>query len=387
MCSAPVSGILMDQIGLRITKLVGVSLYFIGCLMFAFVRGGTSYLIFPAMIFGAVGAYASVLCNLHVASVFPVWRGMIISGLNGAYESSSVFAFVIAKTSPAFALRDSFILLGCFAFGAGCLVSTFILTQRTTDMRKLAKHATPNASTPEFAEEEEDSVYDREVERLIQYYYPDKKSCFLSEAYTMAYLYFLPGVLRFSLYFSQLDQQLLYSFTHEHEVVNKLLLASSYTSMCAILLSPFTGLVIDYSRKVARQKLESKLAVNNLKPRRIYWYHMCALAPTLFLLATLSFYISCTLYITGQQWVYYTQFVAIVFMGSILPSVTNTFIMTAFPLKYFGTLMGVLSLIGGIFSLVQFGLIQLPIAIGNGFMVVSSVIMFIPPIFLFIGAN
>ncbi|TGZ45654.1 hypothetical protein CRM22_011172 [Opisthorchis felineus] len=381
MCLAPLTGLFMDRIGLRVAKMTSSLIFCIGCFMFAFTSRECSYLLFPAVIFVAVGSLAGIFCNNHISSFFPKARGLVISVQNGAYDSSAVVTFIMAKTFPQISIQTSFVILGCCSVVCSCLIATLFLTQWGKDMEQ-----TPDVTAEMQVDSPDDNEiktrrYQIEVIRVIQGRYPNLKCCFLSLPFWLIILYFMPGLLRFSFYFSQLNAQLTNAFKDDHVVVKRLLEASSAISMCTILLSPVTGVMLDLCRIAYGRRLQHRLndLQHGISDEQIYWAHIRAMAPTLFVISLLSLFISSVTYIKGLEWLYYITFVAVEAFASILASVTSTIVMIAFPVHYFGTVLGVVTFSGGIFCLIQYGLLKAPLMVGNAIMIITSLIMFISP--------
>ncbi|KER32901.1 transporter, major facilitator family protein, partial [Opisthorchis viverrini] len=385
MCLAPLTGIFMDRIGLRVAKMTSTLIFCIGCFMFAFTSRESSYLLFPAVIFVAVGSLAGIFCNNHISSLFPKARGLVISVQNGAYDSSAVVTFIMAKTFPQISIQTSFVILGCCSVVCGCLIAILFLNQWGKDMEQpCSVTAEMQLDSPEdlvAKNEVKTRRYQIEVTRVIQRRYLNLKHCFLSLPFLLIILYFMPGLLRFSFYFSQLNAQLTNAFNDDHVIVKRLLEASSAVSMCTILISPATGILLDLCRIAFGRRLQHRL--NNLQhsisDEQIYWAHLRAMGPTLFVISCLSLFISIVPYIKGLEWLFYVTFVAVEAFASILASVTSTIVMIAFPVHYFGTVLGVVTFSGGIFCLIQYGLLKAPLMVGNAFMIITSLMMFISP--------
>ncbi|VDP00695.1 unnamed protein product [Schistosoma curassoni] len=128
----------MDKVGLRILKLLAAVVYFTGTVMFAFTTGETVPLFYAAGILVALSSICSLICNHQVSSMFPQFRGLCISLLSGAYDSSSVVAYVLSLTYLVFPFKWSFIILACGSIVVGSFVALFILTQKSEDMGKFS---------------------------------------------------------------------------------------------------------------------------------------------------------------------------------------------------------------------------------------------------------
>ncbi|KAG5445032.1 hypothetical protein CSKR_105047 [Clonorchis sinensis] len=237
--------------------------------------------------------------------------------------------------------------------------------------------------------EEEEPAFkqvDSEVARIIGERYPSLKSCLLSWPYALIMLYSSAGNLRFSYYNSGLCRQVKESFSNDQEVVNELLESFSAAAMCALLVSPLNGLIMDLSRRYYNQKLSCELEDIPETPsdEEVYWTHMRALFPTLMILPTLTLLVTITQLVPGHRWLFYFQFVADISFQTMLARLTSTNVMIGFPAEHFGTLMGLVLMGSGLTALVQYALLQTPIQVGNGVMLLISILLYVAPLFYLI---
>ncbi|KAA0186275.1 Solute carrier family 43 member 3 [Fasciolopsis buskii] len=128
------TGFLMDKVGLRFVKLLSVGLYSAGALMFAFTNKTTSPLLFPAGMLVALGSVSSLMCNHQISLMFPTAQGLVIAMFSGAYDSSSVVTFVIARISYTVSLQCSFIAIAIGSLIFGIPTGLFVMTQWAPDM-------------------------------------------------------------------------------------------------------------------------------------------------------------------------------------------------------------------------------------------------------------
>ncbi|VDQ17464.1 unnamed protein product [Trichobilharzia regenti] len=124
--------------------------------MFAFTSASTVPLFYAAGISVALASICSLICNHQVSSMFPQVRGLCISLISGAYDSSTVIAFIISLTYKSFPFKWSFIILAIFAVFVGIFVALFILTRYSRDMGKYA--ASSKKEEVDFSEVSDHSV-------------------------------------------------------------------------------------------------------------------------------------------------------------------------------------------------------------------------------------
>ncbi|KER32906.1 hypothetical protein T265_12738, partial [Opisthorchis viverrini] len=347
---SPLVGIAIDQVGLRFSRLIAASLFTTGSLMFAFANRRTSYLLFPAVFFVAVGSLGGLVCNCYISIWFPKCCGLLLAVQSGAYDSGAAVSFIVVQILPWLSLQTSFILIGALGAVCGILMAVFFLTQHGNQMVPPQEAQEDAPDKKQSGKEEEPALkqVDLEMVRIIEERYPSLKSCLLSWPYALIMLYSSAGNLRFSYYNSGLSRQVNESFSNDQELVNELLETFSAAALCAFLVSPLNWLIIDLSRRYYKQKLSRELEDIPEIPsdEEIYWTNMRALLPTLMILPTLTLLITITQLIPGHRWLFYFQFVADISFHTMLARVTSTNVILGFPAEHFSTLMG-LALMGG----------------------------------------
>ncbi|GAA54585.1 solute carrier family 43 member 3 [Clonorchis sinensis] len=386
MFFSPLTGLLMDRIGLRVAKLVAVYIYTLGSFLFAFTNGNTSYMLFPAVVLVAIGSLANLFCNFFISNWFPKQNGLLLALQNGAFDSSAAVAFFISQTFPKISLQTSFILIGVISAVYGTLMGLFFLKQYGSDMELSPPELLEESLVEDEIKEDETVVIenvDMEVTRVVRRRYPNLKSCFLSSPYALLMFYSPAGNLRYSYYNSSLSKQLNRSFGNDERIVEELLEAFSAVALFAFLVAPVNGLIFDASRKYFHRKLARQLQDSKQKPpdEEIYWTHMRAMYPVLLITATLTLLMTITQFFPGYRALFYMQFVIGIAFQTMSASLKATNVMLGFPVEHFGTLMGVSCLCTAFMALIQLGLLQAPLDVADGLMLLISVLLYIPPLF------
>ncbi|CAL8109285.1 unnamed protein product [Calicophoron daubneyi] len=405
----PLCGLLLDKGGLRVAKLVNICLTFAGALMFGFADGSTSYILFPAMILVSVSGNIGLMCNQQASSLFPRYRGLIVSLISGAFDSSTVVDFIASRTFPRISLKVTFVILACCALVCGLFVALFLLTQYSSGMAKLAadqdvlegdgldEDATENTSVEQVKKEVMDEVrsglglesVDQKVQEIIVSRYPTLKSCFRSYPFLLGTLWYTFGQVRFSYFLAQLSKLLNDSFPGNSSLVNKLLEDSTIFTICGIVMGVIGGAILDACRNAERRRLASLISSSGKQTSddQIYWIYLRALAPPVTLMACCSLILSCILFVRGQQAVFYVAFFFLLVFRSLLTSTLMTLAISSFPTQSFGIVVGVMCVIAGAVSTVQYGLLELSITTSHIICVVISALTFIPPIILFVKSG
>ncbi|KAA3671318.1 MFS transporter, LAT3 family, solute carrier family 43, member 3, partial [Paragonimus westermani] len=394
MCLIPLAGFLMDKVGLRINKLVSVSVVSIGLFMFAFTNSSTGPILFVAMALVSYASLASLICNHQISSQFPRARGVVIALISGAYDSSTAVFFIFAQTYPKISLQTSFIILAVGTLIFGVIMALFFLTQYSEDMTYCDRKSRDDevevlevdggiisqSEKEALSSDGETQDIDAQVTQILDKKYPNLKSCFRSWPFFFVAFWFALGLLRFSYFFSQLSKQLEVAFPGQRDIVDNLLRISSAISMCGFLVAPISGTIMELSKRAYQKQMKLRLANRSGYPvneNELYWTHLRAMAPATTIMSTAALILSSVLFVQQQQFVFYVAFVCHMFLRSLLFSTTATMVIIAFPVRNYGIVYGVANFIAGVMSTIQYGLLEMPVVAGNAICVVISVLMFI----------
>ncbi|VDP53941.1 unnamed protein product [Schistosoma margrebowiei] len=390
MCLIVFAGILMDKVGLRILKLLAVVVYFAGTIMFAFTTGETVPLFYAAGILVALSSICSLICNHQVSSMFPQFRGLCISLLSGAYDSSSVVAYVLSLTYLVFPFKWSFIILACGSVVVGSFVALFILTQKSEDMGKFSSINTEEEKLCEKTSIESSGEMDiyGEISSILDKRYPSLLSCVISLPYLLINLWFTLGLFRFSFYLSHLAKHINDAYSDDKPTADHLLSISSAFFMSSFLLSPVTGLMIDFCLKRARTGIKNMLTNERdlANPDKMYYTLTLGLVPGQGLLALSAVALSAMMFIPSPI-ASYASFVFLVVLRSLLFSCFISFLLSAFPIRYFGTLNGITSAVSGLISLSTNAFLRTSRSTDNYATMAISIGIFIVPIIFLIKSR
>ncbi|CAL8109279.1 unnamed protein product [Calicophoron daubneyi] len=395
----PLGGLMMDKLGLRVSKLVATALMCTGTMLFAFSKESTSEYLFGGSLIVAVSSNINLICNHQGSSMFPKFRGLVVALISGAYDSCTTVTTVASKLYPRISLQTYFTVLAWSALACGTFVALFILTERSVDMEKLAA-TNYSGSKEEDAEGNSGGInkrcqdeveisgainVDNTIRKIIFERYPTLKSCICSCPFLLVTLYFSLSQVRFSYFLATLQAQLNYAFS-DPTIVNEMLVTAIAFTGCGILMGPVSGLLMDFCRLKTQQRIRRILEEPQVKTNleKIYWIHVSALAIPVTILATSSLTISCLVFVTGSKVVYYVAFLVFLLFRSLLFSTVANMLLISFPIENYGLTYGILCLTGGVFSALQFALKQAPILVSNGICLLISILSFIPPTILFI---
>ncbi|CAH8511385.1 unnamed protein product [Schistosoma margrebowiei] len=386
LCLITLAGIFMDRVGLRPLKLVSTLMYAAGTVMFAFTTGKVAPLFFTAGALVALSSICSLICNQQISSMFPHFRGICISLISGAFDSSTVVAYAVSKYHPYFSLQWSFISLSIGSFIMGLFIAMFILTMKSVDMEKFAKTEVTKSvfQSRESCLEESSSVdVDKELSNVINERFPTLRKCIFSASYALINLWITLGLFRFAIFLSQLYRQLVHLFPTDKKLVEHLLEVSSVFSMCGFFAAPVSGVIIDLSLRCSRDKVANILISNkfNVSNRKMYYNYICGLVPAMTIMSIFAVILSTMMFIPNMVAIY-TAFVCLVIVRSLMFSAYVSYLLTGFPIRYFGTLNGISSVISGLFSLLQHIFLHTSGTVANSVSMAASIGLFITPFVL-----
>ncbi|CAH8288786.1 unnamed protein product [Heterobilharzia americana] len=399
MCLIVFAGMLMDLVGLRALKLVATVLYFAGTVMFALTTASTVPLFYAAGIFVALGSICSLICNHQVSSMFPQMRGLCISLISGAYDSSTVIAFVISLTYMSFSFKWSFLILAVCSLIVGLFVAFFILTRYSKDMGEYAASSSkqvdgdmskdPSSNDEPLSTSTTIDVFN-EISLVLDERYPTLKSCLFSSSYLLINIWFTLGLFRFSFYLNHFVKHISSMFNNNEIMKIHLLTASSGFFMCGFFIAPLTGTIIDYFLRNSRKKIQIILIhyqnnnqVDYSTSNMIYYTLVNGLVPSLSLMAIFAILLSIMMFIPHYI-ACYAGFLFLVVIRSLLFSSFISFLLSVFPIRYFGTLNGISSTIAGLFSLIQYAFLTTSPFMDNIITLAISLSISITPIIFFI---
>ncbi|VDQ12849.1 unnamed protein product [Trichobilharzia regenti] len=154
--------------------------------------------------------------------------------------------------------------------------------------------------------------------------------------------------------------------------------------MCGFFAAPISGLIIDVFLRLSRNQVTDMLIKDRkgLTNKKMYYTYISGLIPALTLTALFSLLLSIMMFIPNKSAIY-VAFLCLVILRSLLFSSFVSFLLTCFPIRYFGTLNGISSTVAGLFSLLQHALLHTSGTVANYVSLAVSIGLFIPPIILF----
>lgn len=380
------NGFLFDHFGTTVSRLFGIFLYTMGTLMVAFSSSVLPSLIFPALIFMAVGGILFLITNVQVGNLFGSRRSTIITLYNGAFDSSSALFLVIKLLyESGITVRSSFLFLSaCSIIHVG---RTFFLmpkkiipyplpdnyTYGITCGQSEAPRQEANSNSQAIAEE---SPLTKNVPVKQEKTF---RECLLSRFFAFHLLWLSVMQLRHYLFIGTLNPMLQRLTAGEPSLVSQYINAFAITQLCGILCAPWNGLIMDRHKGKPRAAGETEQEAD-----------LRASVLSLFLTA-----VQCVLFSACASTPYlplqYLTFILQVLNRSFLYGGNAAFISIAFPSCHFGKLYGLILGLSAVVSLLQYPCFALvkdvlngdPLYVNIG-LTVFSLLAFIHPIYIYL---
>ncbi|XP_068181735.1 solute carrier family 43 member 3b [Antennarius striatus] len=348
------NGFIFDRFGTTVARLVGIPLYTMGTLMFAFATPAMSDLLFAALPFLAVGGIMLLITNMQVGNLFGLRRSTIITLYNGAFDSSSALFLVIKILHESgISLQASFLFLSAcsiihllrtfflmpkklipyplpdgYTYGVTCCKSKPLLDQMSQQTIESGNTEMSNEKTPN-----KDAPVNQE--RTL-------RQCLLSRLFLLHLLWLSVIQLRHLLFIGTLNPLLQRLTEGKHSLVSQYLNAFALTQLCGVLCAPWNGLIMDRhkGKPLAEGETEEQADLR-----------ASVLSLTLTSVQCVLFSISAaTPYLPLQ----YLTFILQVINRSFLYGGNAAFISVAFPSIHFGKLYGMVLALSAVFALLQY---------------------------------
>ncbi|VDO03682.1 unnamed protein product [Rodentolepis nana] len=384
-----VIGPLIDHFGLRVINIVSSAINFAGLLMFIFLTPSSAVIIFIASTLSGIGGSGMIICTLSAGQLFTRTSSMVVTLMQGVGDSSSgFFAFVHLAYKAGFSFRTSFVILALGALITGLLNSLFVQSYWLHDMPKYKEDATDEPRDGNVYEVgNEETTVDIRVDAAITEILPTPKRSMRSVTFLVALLFICLGLFQFNFYLAEFSILLDYYFDNP-ETTERLSSVFTFILLGGIPAAFLCGAIIDKIRSVHKPNLENLLALPSGYERNyaVLMYNSRPAAISMYIFAVLTVTVTSLQFIASED-AFYANFVVFLLMRGFLFTTFSITIITAFPLFQFGTIFGTTLTIGGIFSMIQYGLIQLNPKTANSIALILAFLLFIPPTIIYIMSS
>ena len=335
--SACFTGLFLDVFGTLAARTCASIMYFSGSMMLAVSTPQTSYLLYPAMSFYAVGGHWIMMTNIQLGNLNVSKKNSITNLINGAFDSSSVM-FLFIK----FGYDSGKDLAFSTSFFTALVVVQIVHTLAFMPIDNVPYPIEKNydyglirdcdcrfnweRSRPEILTDE-DFV---ELRRRMTFY-----DCILDKTFWFNSLHFSVLSLRDFFYLSTLNSNL---NTLTPDIGHHLNVFGLFQSL-GILVGPVLGIYIDWMARVFR--------ISSSETCRFR-----AIAYGAALTTYVAVVFSCFALFPYIEIQYVTLFLEVVFR-SFISGGNISFLTTFYPSKHFGKLYGVTMTVSGLFGFIS----------------------------------
>ncbi|KAL5017842.1 hypothetical protein ScPMuIL_003564 [Solemya velum] len=321
------------KFGTRTTRILLILMFMTGSLMLAFVTNENPWLLFPGSIFICTSGYGITSTNVQISYLLKKGQSTFIGILNGAFDSSAVFAMAVKIAfENGISRKASYIFLT--ALHSMVAVSTFAFLPKMF----ITKQGSDNTTSTELTKMGEKTEPERNShigspEMSDRQSLPTLKACMLSATYLL-HLFWL-SILQLGFhYFLNTLNALLTRRLKEESIV------SYYTNVYQLIT--FSGCVFAFVGGIIYDSQRHIFRDSKSREKRDLMPAVLPMCMTCFFAMLVS-----GLVILPQLEVLYLTFSCVAIFRSFLYSMASGFLGAVFPSEYFGIMYGVMLFVGG----------------------------------------
>ncbi|XP_076813140.1 equilibrative nucleobase transporter 1-like [Clavelina lepadiformis] len=356
-------GYIYDRFGSWTVRCCVSVLYISAFLTMAWTDETHSWLLFLTMPAIAVSGLTVLLTNIPVSNLFSTHRALVVSLVNGAFDSSA-FVFVFAKLAYSADIPFTYILYFLASCGILPIIRTFFLMPRhhiplsvPDDYQYGLNDCLQNT---ESEEEASNNIY----ENLNDISSVSLKECVFSLGFCLNVAFVSILQLRNQFIYGTLDAWLNYILPSHEAQQSVVINVFGVVQVLGIVVSPFCGVFIDAMQKRFADSNSSQV---NTKATS------AGFAVTSFLAVLFSIFV-----LIPSVPLLFVAFLLQTTFRSFLYTVFSTYLITCFPEKHFGKLYGLTTLLASSITLLQFPLFYIVMEIFDGnFFVINMVLLFL----------
>jgi len=372
-------GVILDRFGTQFVRNLSTLLFSISCFAIAFSNSETSWILYPAFTSISTTGIILYISNLQTANLFPNFRGTISNFISGSLAASLV-VFTIAKS----AYKSDISLKAIFLFMA---MLGFPITARTYILmpKKLIPYNMPSDFSFGFKEYFCKQENDTESELLLQenndiennestlihnnYCSEDLtlKSYLFSSIYVLGAFTSLFQWTRVNAFVEFLNAWLKFLLPFNSHLIKLDISIFGYIQLSAFAIAPLYGLIFDFLYHYFTKHGSMTSMQARLKALSFVYF--------ISILSTITYSVFTLLRNSSIQ--YDATFSLVVISNTFAPANFSLFLIQCFPMKYFGTLNGVVMFALAVVSGLLYPLFYIGLHNFNGNFFVPNLILFV----------
>nr|XP_002124037.1 solute carrier family 43 member 3-like [Ciona intestinalis] len=375
-----ITGYIFDKFGTWVVRFCGISLYIVGWLIMAVTTRMESWAVFLAMILVGISGFPLVISNVSISNLFQNHRVLVISVINGAFDSSAV-TFALMKIAYDSGIEFSYIMYFMTAC-AVLMIARFLFLMPRMHIPSIVRDdfeyglqccKMRQQSPGEEEMNEYGSLIEREPENTASL-----KSCLLSVSFILNCIHLGSLQLRTQFFYGTTKPWLVQVDHDNPNETSTYLNAFGIIQLCGLLVSSLGGILTDFCIK--KFSVTSSVTLATRRAVAIY----------IGLSSVFAILFSIIVLVPVLPLQYLAFFLQVTFR-SFLYGANATFLITMFPEAYFGKLYGFTVFFAAIIALLQYPLFDAVTYIyGGDFTVINislliiSIATIIHPIVLYV---
>ena len=376
MMSGIVWGLMLDHFGTWSVRILASILFILGSLMVSFSYQEISWILYPAFILIAISGIGIYTSNIQVANLYPRYRGLIVNLINGALIAGNVVG-TDAKSAyqSGISLKAIFLFLtflGMLAF----IRSFFLMPKRviphTTTLPNNYYYGIKECCLQSSTENENEYLLDDTESAVTADEENNKmpelslKLCILTSIYLLGLYSSTVQELRVDYFIEALNSWLQYLIPNNPGLISFQLSFFGYSQYGAFLLTPINGLIFDTLLHHFRQNTNLSSKQANLRSLSVVCF-ICSSSTILYSMFNLISLIN----------LQYVTFILTVVSNSFVSANLELLVLQCFPMKHFGTLVGIAIFFWALATPLQYLLYYIAMHFFNGNFLVVNVIMLV----------
>ena len=343
-----IQGLFNFHYGTEKTRILSHVQFICGTLMIAFTSTSVPWLIFPGLLLMGLAGYFHLLTNLQFSSLFSKGRFIVFGLLNGAFDSSlSVLQLIKFGHETGVSRQQSFIIYTtCYLL---TLINTFCFLPKMFISKIEHKEITTVCQSEDQQNNEQNPPLPG---RLSSKDKSDKtnhsqslKRYLCSSTYITHLIWYSILLLQYLFYINTFNIMLERIFDDNEDKVSHYTSSFAYFQIAGCVNSTLAG--------VLYMKTTQRFAKCNSELRRKLMPNVAPMIVTT--LVSMLLTVSVML---GTEWSLYISFYIISVFRAFFFTLSSGFVSALYPPRFFTMLHGVMTLIGGAFSLLQYALVQ-----------------------------
>jgi len=339
-------GLIIDRYGTWMMRSVATGLYSLAFILLSAMTAQTSWLLFPASIFLAVGGLQMQVSNMQLGNLSKSFRSVIITMVAGAFDSGAL-TFLLMKMVYEVRVKSQTIMIVMTCMTVVPWLRTFLLMPEKTvpfpvphdyryGMLKSCQGKRSRNLPDKFSNDTPDSETSDENQNE-----KGLKACLQNKLFWSNLLYFCVGNLQFVFFVGSFVKWLETIFPLDEDISFYTTLLS-FVLLAGIVVAPLNGALTDGVIKIKKR----------FAPETAVFHGFLASTATA---SSFSILLSISVLATS---VHTSVVLALMFRAFLYSGIAN-FLAQTFPTKHFGKLYGISATAAGLTSFLQYALFQL----------------------------